>query len=47
MPRHIVNIADLEPQAVPLAFAPTGAAAGRYDPRVARIAPMLGAQKLG
>ena len=47
MPRHIVNIADLEPQAVPLAFAPTGAAADRYDPRVARIAPMLGAQKLG
>ena len=47
MSRHIVNIADVEPQGVPLAFAPTCAAAGRYDPRVARISQMLGAQKLG
>jgi uncharacterized cupin superfamily protein len=47
MPRHIINIEDVQPQGVPLAFAPTGDAAERYDPRVARIAPLLGAQKLG
>lgn len=47
MPRPIINIADVEPQGVPLAFAPTDSAADRYDPRVARISAMLGAQKLG
>ncbi|MEV8522215.1 cupin domain-containing protein [Dyella marensis] len=47
MPSHIVNIADVEPQPVPLAFAPTGTAAERYGPRVARISAQLGAQKLG
>lgn len=47
MPRSIVNIADLDPQPFPPGFGPTGAAADRYDPRVARISPALGAQKLG
>ena len=47
MPRHILNIADVEPQSIPLAFAPTGSAAERYAPRIARISAQLGAQKLG
>jgi uncharacterized cupin superfamily protein len=47
MSRPIVNIADLDPQPLPPGFAPTGAAADRFGPRVARFSPALGAQKLG
>lgn len=47
MNRPIVNIADVELQPRPVAFAATGAAAERYDARLGLIAPRLGAQKLG
>lgn len=47
MTRPILNIADVELQARPPAFAATGAAAARYDARMGMIAPRLGAQKLG
>src|SRR6202171_4925730 len=46
MPR-IINIADVEMQPFPPAFAPAGAAAERYAPRMGQIARQLGAQKLG
>ncbi|MBI5431092.1 MAG: cupin domain-containing protein [Nitrosomonadales bacterium] len=45
--KPIINIADVELQARPPAFAPTGAAAQRYDSRMGMIAPRIGAQKLG
>jgi uncharacterized cupin superfamily protein len=47
MNRPILNIADVELQPRPAAFAATGAAAERYDARMGQIAPRLGAQKLG
>ena len=47
MNRPILNIADVELQPRPAAFAATGAAAGRFDARMGFIAPRLGAQKLG
>ncbi|MBI3563280.1 MAG: cupin domain-containing protein [Gammaproteobacteria bacterium] len=47
MNRPIINIADIELQPRPAAFAATGAAAERYDARMGFIAPLLGAQKLG
>ncbi len=47
MTRPIINIADLELQPRPPAFAATGTAAERYDARMAFIAPLLGARKLG
>lgn len=47
MSRPILNIADVELQPRPAAFAPTGAAATRYDARVGAIGARLGAQKLG
>jgi uncharacterized cupin superfamily protein len=47
MSKPIINIADVELQLRPAAFAPTGAAAERYDARMGMIAPRLGAQKLG
>lgn len=43
----ILNIADIELQPRPAAFAATGAAAERYDARMGPIASRLGAQKLG
>ncbi|WP_244808193.1 cupin domain-containing protein [Caballeronia zhejiangensis] len=43
----IINLDALEPQPLPPEFAPTGAAAERYAPRIARIGGMLGARKLG
>ncbi|BBP98253.1 cupin [Burkholderia sp. SFA1] len=43
----IVNLDTLEPQPLPPAFAPTGPAAERFAPRIARIGGMLGAKKLG
>ena len=47
MNRPLINIADVELQPRPAAFAATGAAAERYDARLGQIAPRLGAQKLG
>jgi uncharacterized cupin superfamily protein len=47
MPHPILNLADVELQPRPAAFAATGPAAERYDARMGMIAPRLGAQKLG
>ena len=47
MNKPIINIADVELQPRPPAFAPTGAAAERYDARVGMIGPRIGAQQLG
>ncbi len=47
MSKPIINIADVELQPRPPAFAATGAAAERYDARMGMIAQRLGAQKLG
>lgn len=47
MSHPIINIADVELQARPAAFAATGPAAERFDARMAMLAPRLGAQKLG
>ncbi len=47
MPRPILNLADVELQPRPAAFAATGPAAERYDARMGLIAARLGAQKLG
>ena len=47
MTRPILNIADIELQSRPAAFAATGAAADRYDARMGFIALRLGAQRLG
>ena len=47
MTKPILNIADIELQPRPQAFAATGAAAGRYDARMGVVAQRLGAQKLG
>lgn len=47
MPARIMNIADAELQPWPKALAPTGAAAERYEARLAQIGRNLGAQKLG
>lgn len=47
MKNPIINIADVELQSRPLAFAPTGAAAERYDAKVGFIGQQLGAKKLG
>lgn len=43
----ILNVADVDLQPRPAAFAATGPAAERYDARMAMIAPALGATKLG
>jgi uncharacterized cupin superfamily protein len=47
MPHPILNIADVDLQPRPAAFAAKGPAAERYDARMGQIAPILGAQKLG
>ena len=47
MTKPIINIADIDLQPRPTAFAPTGDAAQRFDARMGFIAPRLGAQKLG
>ena len=47
MSRPIINIADVELEPFPPAFAPTGAAAERYAPRMGQIAPKVGTKKLG
>jgi uncharacterized cupin superfamily protein len=43
----ILNIADVQLQPRPAAFAATGPAADRFDARMGQIAPLLGALKLG
>ncbi len=47
MPPPILNLADVDLQPRPAAFAATGPAAQRYDARMGQIAPRVGAQKLG
>ncbi len=47
MTKPILNIADVELQLRPAAFAATGDAAKRYDARMGFLAQSLGAQKLG
>ncbi len=47
MPHPILNLADIDLQPRPAAFAATGPAAEHYDARMGSIASRLGAQKLG
>jgi uncharacterized cupin superfamily protein len=47
MSSRIMNIADIELQPLPAAFAPTGKAAERFGMLMGAIAPRIGAQKLG
>jgi uncharacterized cupin superfamily protein len=47
MPKPIINIADIELEPRPAAFAPSGSAAERFDAKMGFIAPRIGAQKLG
>lgn len=47
MNQRILNIADVELQSRPPAFAATGAAAAVFDARMGPVAMRLGAQKLG
>ena len=47
MPHPILNLADVELQPRPTAFAATGSAAERFEARMGMIAPRVGAQKLG
>lgn len=47
MDKPIVNIADVELQPRPAAFAATGDAAQRFDARMGQIAPLIGARQLG
>jgi len=47
MSKHIINLADVELQPRPPQFAPTGAAAQRFDARVGQIGRQIGAKKLG
>lgn len=47
MPGPIINIADVELEPRPPAFAPSGAAAERFEARMGFIGPRIGAQQLG
>lgn len=47
MKRPVINIADVELQPRPPALSATGPAAERFDARIARIGPLIGAKKLG
>ena len=47
MPSPILNLANVDLQPRPAAFAAIGPAAERYDARMGQIAPRVGAQKLG
>jgi uncharacterized cupin superfamily protein len=47
MTKHIINIAEVELQPRPPQFAPTGAAAQRFEARSGMIASRIGAKKLG
>jgi len=47
MRKNVINIAEVELQPRPAQYAPTGAAAERFEARVGMIAPKIGAKKLG
>jgi uncharacterized cupin superfamily protein len=47
MALRILNLADVELQPRPAAFAPSGEAAGRFDASMGQVGSRLGAQKLG
>jgi len=47
MTKPVVNIADIELQPRIAPFAPTGPAAERYDAKIGRIGPSVGAKQLG
>lgn len=47
MPKPVVNISDIQLQPRPAAFAPTGAAAQKFDAKMGMIGAVVGAQKLG
>jgi len=47
MTKPIINIADVELEPRPPAFAPSGSAAERFDAKMGFIGPRIGAQKLG
>lgn len=47
MTKPIINIADIELEPRPPAFAPSGSAAERFDAKIGFIGPRIGAQKLG
>lgn len=47
MTKPIINIADVEFEPRPPAFAPSGAAAERFDARMGYLGPLIGARKLG
>lgn len=45
--RPIINLADIELSPLPPPYAPTGAAAEHYAPRLARLGSLLGSHRLG
>jgi uncharacterized cupin superfamily protein len=47
MHKPVINIAEIELQPRPEAFAPAGEAAQRFDARIGQIAPLIGARQLG
>ena len=47
MRKNIINISEVELSPRPPQFAPTGAAAERFEARVGQIAEQIGAKKLG
>lgn len=47
MEKPVINIAEIELQPRPAAFAPEGEAAQRFDARIGQIAPLIGARQLG
>jgi uncharacterized cupin superfamily protein len=47
MDKPVINIADIELQPRPAAFAASGEAAERFDARIGQIAPLIGARQLG
>ena len=47
MSKPIINLADVELEARPPQFAPTGEAAQRFEARVGQIGRQIGAKKLG
>ncbi len=47
MIKPIINIADVELEPRPAAFAPSGSAAERFEAKMGFIAPRIGAMKLG
>ncbi len=47
MSKPVINIADIELKPRPTGFAPTGAAAERYEARMGSVGNVLGARKLG